>query len=149
LHQPRVLRDTEIMMPARVVMFVSPDPGLRDAYLTDLRRLNLLSVWLDTADDAPKLLAQYHVAAIIVHATVEQEWHLPAKLIAAAGSTPVLILRSGVANTARQIERAFEMGCAGVIAEPCTAGTLASLVRRSISGERGILWPNSLAAEVG
>jgi DNA-binding NarL/FixJ family response regulator len=137
------------MMPARVVMFVSPDPALRDTYLTDLRRLNLLSVWLDAIDDALKLLAQYHVAAIVFHVAVAQEWHLPAGLIAAARSTPVLILRSSGGDSARQIERAFEMGCAGVIAEPCTAKTLASIVRRSISGERDILWPDPLAAEVG
>jgi DNA-binding NarL/FixJ family response regulator len=137
------------MMPARVVMFVSPDPALRDMYLTDLRRLNLLSVWLDAIDDALKLLAQYHVAAIVFHVAVEQEWHPPAGLIAAARSTPVLVLRSSGGDSAREIERAFEVGCAGVIAEPCTAGTLASIVRRSISGERDILWPDPLAAEVG
>jgi DNA-binding NarL/FixJ family response regulator len=61
----------------------------------------------------------------------------------------VLVLGSSGWTCSRQIEAAFEVGCAGVITEPCTADTLASIVRRSIRGERGILWPDPLAAGVG
>ena len=137
------------MMPARVVMFVSRDPGQRDLYLTDLRRLNLLSVWVEAVSDARKLLAHYRVAAIILHVKSGDDWRLSAQLIVAARSSPVLILASAAWNAPRQIERAFEMGCAGVITEPCTPATLAAIVRRSISGEHRIRWPDPLAAEVG
>jgi DNA-binding NarL/FixJ family response regulator len=136
-------------MPPRVVMFVSRDPGHRQLYLTDLRRLGLLSVWVDAVDDARKLLAHYRVAAIVVHVASADDWRPPVELIAAARSSPVLVLGSGGWNAVGQIERAFEGGCAGVITESCTAATLAAIVRRSIGGERGIQWPDRVVAEVG
>ena len=130
------------MTPARVVMFVSRDPAHRQLYLMGLRRLGLLTVWVDAVDDARKLLSQYRVTAIIVHVAAADDWRPPLELITAARSSPVLVLGSGAWESAHQVERAFEGGYAGVITESCTADTLADIIRRSIGGERGILWPD-------
>ena len=137
------------MTSTRVVMFVSPDPGHRELYVEELRRLNVLSIWVDSVKDAAKLLAQFRVAAIVIYMAAGDHVRPCAEFVVTAWPSPVIVLGSVGWSSSAEIERAFETGCTGVVAEPCTAATLAAIVSRSIAGERRIRWPDSRSVDAG
>jgi DNA-binding NarL/FixJ family response regulator len=97
--------------------------------------------------DAPKLLSQFRVAAIVVHVSAADEVAQPAEFVSALSPSPVIVLGSAGWRSSTHIERAFEAGCAAVVTEPCAPATIAAVVNRSIAGERRILWPTSLSVD--
>jgi DNA-binding NarL/FixJ family response regulator len=135
------------MTSTQVVMFISRDPSHRALYIELLRQRHVLSVWVDSASDAPKLLSQFRVAAIVIHMTAVDEMSRPADLVATVRPAPVIVLASVGWNSSANIEHAFNTGCAGVVVEPCTAATLAAILDRSIAGERRIRCPDSPSME--
>ncbi len=134
------------MVSNRVVMFVSRDAGHRELYASALRGFGLLSVWTPGVDDGQRLLAQYRVNALIFHPSSEDEWGRCRQLVAAAHSSPVLVLGPSDA-TAGQVHEALDAGCAGFIAAPCPSSSLAGILRRAMNGDRGIVWPETLLPE--
>jgi hypothetical protein len=135
------------MTSTHVVMFISGEPTHRKLYVDALQRLNVLPVWVDTVRDAPRLLAQFRVAAIVVHVSAADEVSQSAKFVSALSPSPVILLGSPGWRSSTHIELAFEAGCAAVVTEPCTPSIIAAVVKRSIAGERRIQWPNPLCVD--
>jgi hypothetical protein len=138
------LFQTEDVTSARVVMFVCADAAHRELYEPCLGSFGLLSVWVGSLDDARRRLAQYRVDVLILCRPADPRG-TSCEDLAIAGTTPVLVLASGVNGGPVDV---LESGCAGLIAGSCPPHALAALLERTIGGERGIVWPRDSADSV-
>ena len=124
---------------ARPALLVSRNADVADLYALSLRsaRVPLLSV--DAIDEAIQLIRERSVSAVIVDvADPGIDWEVCRLLHSQLQEhVPLVVLTGWIDTDARKTATAI--GCAAFVAKPASPDRLLEVLRRTRSGERGIV----------
>jgi hypothetical protein len=131
-------------MHHRSVLFVSASEDFTHLYGVGLRSDGWLPVFVPSVDAALSLLTQFSVCAAVFHLEPDsdEQWQACEALI--GRGVPVLVLTAWLRPDGRNRARAAAAACIAFVAEPCTPFDLSHVLRRTLSGESGIVWPDRL-----
>jgi DNA-binding NtrC family response regulator len=123
------------------VLIVSAYADFRDIYTFGLRHEGLWAEAIESPSEAEAVLRRMRPDAITFHLGHDESgWTDCAFLLKMAQPAPVILLTGWVHPDGRTARKAFELGCAAFVIEPCVPDDLASIIERVITGERGINW---------
>ena len=120
------------------VLILTADDPLADALVTGLRQRRLPALSVDTSDRAITIARDVALRAIVMDIERAADWHECSRLVPAAGHAFVVALTSWTAPDGRYRRRAFNSGCAAVVAKPCSLDALVTVLERLDAGERQV-----------
>jgi DNA-binding NarL/FixJ family response regulator len=83
-------------------------------------------------------IAQHHVDAVTFHLECDnsEQWETYRLIAELFPSKPLIILANWMDTGGRSARRAFEMGCAAFVIEPCTPRAIAEIIQGVVSEGR-------------
>ena len=127
----------------RRVLFVSPDADYREIYSTGLAHAGFLVAVLEQLGAAGSAVQAADIDCGVLHLDWDDEagWAACRAFVERCAPKPVVLLTSWIHTDARNVRKAFELGCAAFVVVPCPANDLADIIGKVISGERNVEWP--------
>jgi len=124
------------------LLLVSSNADFREIYTFGLRRVGLQAEAVDACDEAAAVLERLRFDVLVFHLGHDESgWTHCAFLLNLAGPAPVILLTGWIHPDGRTARKAFDLGCAAFVIEPCLPDDLAAIIERVVAGERGIEWP--------
>jgi DNA-binding NtrC family response regulator len=124
------------------LLLVSKNADFREIYTFGLRKAGLWAEAVEGCDEAAAVFKRLRIDVLMFHlGHDERGWTHCAFLLNLAGPAPVILLTGWIYPDGRTARKAFDLGCAAFVIEPCVPDDLAAIIERVVAGERGIEWP--------
>lgn len=124
------------------LLLVSNNADFREIYTFGLRKAGLWAEAVERCDEVAAVIERLRIDVLMFHLGHDEDgWTHCAFLLKLAGPAPVILLTGWIYPDGRTARKAFDLGCAALVIEPCVPDDLASIIERVVAGERGIKWP--------
>jgi DNA-binding NtrC family response regulator len=124
------------------LLLVSNNADFREIYTFGLRHAGLWTEAVEGCDEAAVAIGRLRIDVLMFHLGHDESgWTHCAFLLNLARPAPVILLTGWIYPGGRTARKAFDLGCAAFVIEPCVPDDLAAIIERVVAGERGIEWP--------